>query len=351
MMGRQIIRAHPAGYFLLAQNGRINELLKEDGMKRNVLLMFASGISALAFISCDSDSDSNNDGFVAELADFQNYQNWELIDYTISDIPGLAGAHEGTNEAYSRRVYKHPDASMSNGEFSEGSILVKETFSWNPTSGAMEFATEGGLLGMVKRGAEFNPDFGGWEWFMLATDGSAIAAQGADLMGGMCNNCHNGASNMGGMDFTFQHPSEYIADASDFSDFATWELIDATSADHPFLNPAHQGEDENATHRVYRKQLLANPDGENYPIGTTIVKTVEIEGEVVEITAMVKRGADFNSSFGNWEWFMLDPMTLAIADQGADLMGGMCNSCHVNANSASVGLDYVFAHTDDPFNN
>ena len=43
-------------------------------------------------------------------------------------------------------------------------------------------AATGGLLGMVKRGGDFNPDNGGWEWFMLANDLSGIAAQGADLM-------------------------------------------------------------------------------------------------------------------------------------------------------------------------
>jgi mono/diheme cytochrome c family protein len=321
-------------------------------MKRNLTLVIISTMSALVFFSCDSDdNNSNDDGFVAGLSDFNNYQSWDLVDYTISDIPGLAGAHGGGDDAFSRLVYKHPDATMTNGEFAEGAILVKETFSWNAETGAKEFADSGGLLAMVKRGADFNPDFGGWEWFMLATDGTAIAGQGADLMDGMCNSCHNGASNMGGMDFTFAHPSEYIADAADFADFETWELLDETSADHPFLNPAHQGEEENATRRVYRKQFLANPNSGAYPIGTTIVKTVEMEGSIVEITAMVKRGADFNSSFGQWEWFMLNPATLAISGQGADLMNGMCNGCHTNANSSGVGLDYVFSHPDDPFNN
>jgi hypothetical protein len=54
---------------------------------------------------------------------------------------------------------------------------------------------------MVKRGNDFNPNGGDWEWFMLnsdgtiAVDGNGNKMRGADLMGGMCLMCHTGASN------------------------------------------------------------------------------------------------------------------------------------------------------------
>jgi hypothetical protein len=158
------------------------------------------------------------------------------------------------------------------------------------------------------------------------------------------------ANGNGGLDYTFEHPAEVVADAADFSGYNGWSLLEETSADHPFINPAHQSEDGNATRRVYRKQLLANPSLGGYPGGTLMVKEVLVAGTVVEITAMAKRGADFNPANSGWEWFMLEPGTGAIMDRGANLMNGMCNGCHANA-TGTFGKDLVFSHPGDPFNN
>lgn len=284
---------------------------------------------------------------MADLDSFTGYQNWIQVDHTISDIPGLAGAHAGTDDAFTRVVYANQRVNPLNGQFPIGTKLVKETFSWNAETGAREFAEMGGLLGMVKRGGSFNPDHGGWEWFMLAPNLSAIAAQGADLMDGACNSCHSAETTYGGMDYVFPHPSEVVADAASFTGYSDWNLLEETDEDHPFLNPAHQSGNEFATRRVYRRQLLANPAHGGYPVGTLMVKEVQVEGEVVEITAMAKRGGGFDSDNGDWEYFMLSPDDGSVADRGAI---GMCIGCHLNA-SGSHGMDHVFSHSGDPFNN
>lgn len=298
---------------------------------------------------CSDSSDDADPGYVADLGDFTGYSTWQQVDRTISDIPGLAGAHMGDDGAFTRAVFVSPGAAPVNGEYPEGTILVKETYSWNPTTGTREFAAEGGLLAMVKRGGDFNPNHAGWEWFMLAPDLSSVMAHGDNLMDGMCNGCHGISDLSGGTDYAFAHPVEFVAVSASFANHETWNLLAETDADHPFINPAHQSENGNAQRRVYRKQLLANPADGGYPTGTLIVKEVEMDGAIVEITGMAKRGAGFNSANGDWEWFMLDPATQAVLDRGANLMNGMCNGCHANA-AGAFGKDHVFAHASDPFN-
>lgn len=172
-------------------------------------------------------------------------------------------------------------------------------------------------------------------------------------MDGVCNSCHNLAkTQIGGADSVFPHPTEYAAVNADFENYNEWTKIGETSDSHPLLGSAHKGDNPDAVRRVYKKQIMANPDTESqgYPIGTVIVKEVEEDSEITEITAMIKRGGNFNVDHGNWEWFMLDPSALAIMDQGADLMGNMCNSCHQSAKDPGFGKDYVFKYPGDPFN-
>lgn len=309
-------------------------------------LPLLAGLALLAGCSDDND-DSVNAQFEAELADISGYAGWTMVDATISDIPGLAGAHSGGDEAYTRHVYARAGADPQNGEYPEGAILVKETFTYDPATGAKVFAPAGGLLAMVKRGGDYNAQGGGWEWFMLESDASAILARGADLMDGACNACHGVSGSYGGVDHVFPHPAEVVADAASFDGYASWNLLEETDADHPFINPAHQSENGNALRRVYRRQLLANPADGGYPIGTLLVKEVEVEGEIVEITAMAKRGGEFDTANGDWEYFMLDPATGSVATRGAV---PMCIACHAHATGGD-GADFVFAHSGDPFNN
>lgn len=305
--------------------------------------------------------------FNAQLSDFTDYPDWGVIDYSIgSTNTALAGLHSSDSEHFARRVYANEKALGATGdEFPVGSILVKEVFSFE--GGSKTFAQEGGLLAMVKRGADFNPDHGDWEWFMLASDASSIMARGADLMNGGCNACHQQAaldepSLTGGMDYVFSHQSEFVAQSSSFENYQTWPLIDDRNDANPRLDGmAHGADIPGSSRRVYKKQLYANPDtvAQGYPIGTILVKEVINDGEIVEVTAMVKRGSDFNDGHGHWEWFMLMPGTGEImADdngnlkRGADLMEGMCNGCHFAANTTSgEGIDFVFKHSGDPFNN
>ena len=63
------------------------------------------------------------------------------------------------------------------------------------------------------------------------------------------------------------------------------------------------------------------------------------------ITAPAKRGNDFSPSGGDWEWFILNADgSIAVGGdgnklRGANLMGGMCISCHTQASNK----DYVFS--------
>jgi mono/diheme cytochrome c family protein len=287
-------------------------------------------------------------GFVAKQTDFADYNNWQSTDYSNAYSPVLGPAHMGNNPDYARRVYINPAGMKDAGEYAMGTIIVKETFTWE--EGQQKFAEMGGILAMAKRGGDFNMDGGGWEWFMLARDLSIVGRGGQEMMDGGCHSCHGLAEGEGGMDYVFPHPVEYEAMEADFADYQTWPVIGETSEPHEALGPAHKG--TAGLRRVYKKQLLANPDTETqgYPTGTIIVKEVEQDTAITEITAMVKRGGNFNPEHGAWEWFMLEPSTLAIAGRGADLMDGMCNSCHEAAQEPQYGKDYVFKHPDDPFN-
>jgi hypothetical protein len=109
------------------------------------------------------------------------------------------------------------------------------------------------------------------------------------------------------------------------------------------LGPAHAGNDSTVTRHVYFKDGQDRVSG-SYPLGTLIVKEGLNDDGFQEITAMAKRGNNFNPSGGDWEWFVLKPDG-SIADdgegnvlRGADLMGGMCVGCHSQASS----LDYAF---------
>ncbi len=145
-------------------------------------------VTVLFWSGCSNSGNGSDEGFSAELGDFDGYANWELVDYTISEIPGLADAHAATGDAFSRRIYAADGAAPEDGEYPEGSILVKETFTWDEGTGEQVFADTGGLLAMVKRGGDFNTEHERWEWFMLDPSLDAIADRGAGLMDGMCNN-------------------------------------------------------------------------------------------------------------------------------------------------------------------
>ncbi len=138
---------------------------------------------------------------------------------------------------------------------------------------------------------------------------------------------------------------EFIADTNSFVSFMTWTVQSTKKGPSPSLSTAHVGNDTSVTRKVHFK------DGQNvvngkYPIGTIIVKhATNPAGTVNELTAMVKRGNNFNSGTGDWEFFMLNSNGKIAKDatgnlmRGANLMGGMCGNCH----GAVASKDYIFS--------
>lgn len=323
------------------------------------LMVVLSGVLCLLFtVSCGDDDDSDSDSetedageFIAALGDFTDFEgSFEPIDYTIGGFHQfLSSAHMADMDSYSRISWINSVGAGASGEtYPVGTIVIKETMTWD--NGAKKYADEGGLLGMVKRGGTFNADHHNWEWFVLKPDLSEIAARGGnDVMDGACNSCHANATGTAGKDYVFSHPGEFNADAEDFADYSTWTLIGENTGQDPVLGSAHSPD---SLRKTYRHPILGKPDSEfgGYPIGTMIVKEIIVDDAITEIDAMVKRGGDFNPDHAGWEWFVIDAETGAIANRGADLMGGVCNSCHTQALKAEHGQDYVFKHDDDPFN-
>ncbi len=139
--------------------------------------------------------------------------------------------------------------------------------------------------------------------------------------------------------------TEFIADDDSFKDFMSWMLETTTHGPDPALGMAHAGNDSTVSREIYFKDGASTVGGE-YPVGTIIVKhSTNPEGTVDERTAMVKRGNGFNPEGGDWEWFMLAAdgtigidETSGMAMRGADLMSGMCVTCHKAAET-----DYVYS--------
>ncbi len=138
---------------------------------------------------------------------------------------------------------------------------------------------------------------------------------------------------------------EFIADTNSFVNFMTWTVQSTKKGPSPSLSTAHVGNDTSVTRRVYFKNGQ-DPINGKYPIGTIIVKHgTNPAGTVNELTAMVKRGNNFNSSIGDWEFFMLSSNGKIAKDangnlmRGASLMSGMCGGCHGGASAK----DYIFS--------
>lgn len=329
-------------------------------------------IAAGAPPAAASSPTSPDDEVIAEITDFTNYRNWESVDYTIGLTNRFLtdGIHSSDNETFARRVYANDIALNSTGnDFDNGSILVKEVFTYANDGLQFEFAEGGGLLAMVKRGGNFSPNGGGWEWFNIRPDLSDFNARGVDVRMGTCLSCHasgvldSEGDIIGGKDFVFEHPSEVAADDTTFANYRSWNLIDTLTTRPDLLGDrAHGGAVQESTRVVYKKQLYANPDtsDQGYPIGTALVKEArDADGNIIEVTAMLKRGGGFSPMFGDWEWFLLEAQTGTILcgdngeeRRGAFLNNGGCVGCHTGATpEQNTGIDFVFRHDGDPFNN
>jgi hypothetical protein len=140
----------------------------------------------------------------------------------------------------------------------------------------------------------------------------------------------------------------FLAFASDFAHFRTWESFDCGEGVAP-------GDDHlTGTRRVYFNRRPP-PGSRVFPVGTIFVKESG-EGALPSrhVFAMVKRGGGFNAGgAGDWEWFGLqnDPsgaVTIAWRGTGpatGDAYGsastGGCNTCHGGA----WRDDYAFSPT------
>ncbi len=163
----------------------------------SLTLILFTGI--LVFQSCKKDkedsatSTSASDEFIADSSSFVSFMNWSL-DKSYNGPDPLLGAmaHANNDSTVIRDVYFKDGQNSVNGKYPVGTLVVK--YSHNPDSTVNEYTA------MAKRGNNFNPNYGDWEFFMLtssgsiATDSTGTAMRGADLMGGMCGSCHNSAS-------------------------------------------------------------------------------------------------------------------------------------------------------------
>lgn len=137
-------------------------------------------------------------------------------------------------------------------------------------------------------------------------------------------------------------PSEFIADNSTFKGFESWHLHATKNGIDPALMDAHAGNDSMSERKIYfTSHAVERKDGQ-FPVGTIVSKkTVWPTGSM--ITAMAKRGNDFDPAGNNWEYFVLASDGSIMVDNGTvmrgkDLMNGMCKGCHTSAKSK----DFIF---------
>lgn len=138
---------------------------------------------------------------------------------------------------------------------------------------------------------------------------------------------------------------EFVATSNDFKDFRTWNVVAVHEGANSALGGmAHGGDDQAVTRTVYVKNNQDRASDGKFPVGTLVVKETKKDGVVIEMTAMVKRGNNFNPDNNDWEWFMLNEDGTIKIDQGAELRGaklmdGMCGACHSSAKSK----DFLFS--------
>lgn len=137
--------------------------------------------------------------------------------------------------------------------------------------------------------------------------------------------------------------TEFVADDNTFANFTTWSLDAEKQGIDPAMGAAHGGNDSTVVRKIYFLNGQAPVNGV-YPKGTVIVKHSANDSTYNVTTAMVKRGAGFNSANDGWEWFMLGADgkiakdTSGMEMRGANLMNGMCAGCHSGATT-----DWVFS--------
>ncbi|HEY9114587.1 MAG TPA: hypothetical protein VIN10_07790, partial [Bacteroidales bacterium] len=157
------------------------------------ILSFAL-LGVIIFQSCKKDDTNDTpQEFVADNSTFSNFMSWPIDATADGADPALGGAHAGNDSTVKRNVYFQNGQNRVNGVYPIGTLIVKHTK--NPDLTVDEYTA------MAKRGNNFSPTGGDWEFFVLkpdgsiATDGNGNVLRGSTgLMNGMCLNCHSAAS-------------------------------------------------------------------------------------------------------------------------------------------------------------
>lgn len=141
---------------------------------------------------------------------------------------------------------------------------------------------------------------------------------------------------------------ELIAANSTFADFGSWTLLATEMGLAPegsSLGGAHGGSVEASVRKIYSKGAEARA-ASGYPVGTVIVKhTTFTDGSADDAYhGMVKRGNDFDTARGDWEYFILNAAGEIQSDADGALRGDSgfkaCGGCHAVAS----GTDYIFTN-------
>lgn len=125
--------------------------------------------------------------------------------------------------------------------------------------------------------------------------------------------------------------TEFVAEYSDFEGYESWELVEESVGEDPSGNliGAHE---EAVSKRIIRvNKTNVQMENDEWPVGTILVKEMRNAetDDLMAVMAMAKRGADFNPDHNGWEWLVINKDEGKIQERDANLMGGMCNGCHV----------------------
>lgn len=158
------------------------------------------------------------------------------------------------------------------------------------------------------------------------------------LMQGCKNNSDDSDDNMNA------NP-EFVADNNTFAGYESWYLHDTkTGVDPANLGMAHGGADSTSERKIYFTSSSVTKQNGEFPVGTIVSKkTTWDNGNMTMITAMAKRGNNFDADGNDWEYFILNADGSILVDggetkRGANLNNGGCKSCHGKVSNN----DYIF---------
>lgn len=109
-------------------------------------------------------------------------------------------------------------------------------------------------------------------------------------------------------------PAEFVAQASDFDDFAAWPQVRR----YHLTNKLGQ-----LTEALAVADALGDTPELQLPVGTIV--------QLIPGEAMVKRGGGFQPEHKDWEYFVLGSVagrTQIVARGGIETNGGSCYGCH-----------------------